>query len=86
MPKGDTVNTEDGEIDKINRELEEFKNFFLMNKPLENGPKVAVKGNLKDLAFKFKVQHTFRLKAFLASIIIRNSHIAILSVKGSFMW
>ena len=32
-----------------------------MNKPLENRPKVAVKVNLKDLAFKFSTQ--VRLKA-----------------------
>ena len=52
MPKDDTVNPEDGKMDKIDRELEEFKIFCLMNKLLENCPKVAVKVNLKDLAFK----------------------------------
>ena len=53
MPKDDTVNPEDDEMDEINHELEEFKRFCLMNKPPENRPKVAVKVNLKDLAFKF---------------------------------
>ena len=42
----------DGEMDEIDRELEEFKRFCLMNKPLENRPKVAVKVNLKDLTLK----------------------------------
>ena len=52
MPKDDTVNPEDGEMNEIDHELEEFQRFCLMNKPLENCPKVAVKVNLKDLAFK----------------------------------
>ena len=52
MLKDDTVNPEDGEMDEIDRELEEFKRFCLMNKPLENRPKVAVKVNLKNLGFK----------------------------------
>ena len=50
MPKDDTVNPEDGEMDEIDCELEEFKRFCLMNKPLENRPKVAVQVNLKDPA------------------------------------
>ena len=52
LPKDDTVNPEDGEMGEIDRELEEFKRFCLMNKPLENRPKVAVQVSLKDLAFK----------------------------------
>ena len=52
MPKDNTAILEDGEMDEINRELEEFKRFCLMNKPLKNRPKVAVKVNLKDLTFK----------------------------------
>ena len=52
MPKDETVNSDDSEMDEINCELEEFKRFYLINKPLENCPKVAVKVNLKDLAFK----------------------------------
>ena len=39
-------------MDEINHELEEFKRFCLINKPLENCPNVAVKVNLKDLVFK----------------------------------
>ena len=44
--------TSDGEMDEIDRELEEFKRFCLMNKPLENRPKVALKVNLRDLTLK----------------------------------
>ena len=43
---------EDGEMNEIDRELEEFKRFCLMIKPLKNRPKIAVQVNLKDLAFK----------------------------------
>ena len=52
MPKDDAINASDGEMDEIDRELEEFKRFCLMTKPLENRPKVVVKVNLKDLALK----------------------------------
>ena len=50
MPKNNTVILEDGEMNEIDRELEEFKRFCLMIKPLRNRPKVAVQVNLKDLA------------------------------------
>ena len=52
MPKDHIVNLEDGKMDEIDRKLEQFKRFYLMNKPLDNHPKVAVKENLKDLNFK----------------------------------
>ena len=52
MPKDNTVILEDGEMNEIDRELEEFKRFCLMIKPLKNRPKIAVQVNLKDLAFK----------------------------------
>ena len=56
MPKDNTVILEDGEMNEINRELEEFKRFCprfcLMIKPLKNRPKITVQVNLKDLAFK----------------------------------
>ena len=52
MPKDDAINASDGEMDEIDRELEEFKRFCLMTKPLENRPTVVVKVNLKDLALK----------------------------------
>ena len=52
MPKDNTVILEDGEMNEIDRELEEFKRFCLMTKPLKNRPKIAVQVNLKDLAFK----------------------------------
>ena len=52
LPKDDVVNADDEEVDEIDRELEEFKRFCLMNKPLENRPKITVKVNLKDLALK----------------------------------
>ena len=52
MPKDSTVILEDGEMNEIDRELEEFKQFCLMIKPLKNHPKVAVQMNLKDLVFK----------------------------------
>ena len=51
-PKVNTVILEDGEMNEIDRELEEFKRFCLMLKPLKNHPKIAVQVNLKDLAFK----------------------------------
>lgn len=46
------LQAEDGEMDETDRELEEFKRFCFMNKPLENRPKVAVKVNLKELTLK----------------------------------
>ena len=49
MPKYDAANASDGEMDAIDHELEEFKRFCLMTKPLENRIKVTVKVNLKDL-------------------------------------
>ena len=52
MLKDNTVILEDGEMNEIDRKLEEFKRFCLMIKPLKNHPKVAVQVNLKDLAFK----------------------------------
>ena len=52
IPKDNTVILEDGEMNEIDRELEEFKRFCLMIKPLKNRPKIAVQVNLKDLAFK----------------------------------
>ena len=52
MPKDNTVIPEDGEINENDPELEEFKRFCLMIKPLKNRPKVAVQVNLKDLTFK----------------------------------
>ena len=51
MPKDNTVILEDGEMNEIDRELEEFKQLCLMIKPLKNHPKVAVQVNLKDLAY-----------------------------------
>ena len=50
MPNDDAVNASDSEMDEIDRELEEFKRFCLMTKPLENHPKVAMGVNLKDPA------------------------------------
>ena len=52
MPKDYTVILEDGKMNEIDRELEEFKRFCLMIKPLKNRPKVAVQVNLQDLAFR----------------------------------
>ena len=52
MPKDNKVILEDGGMNEIDRELEEFKRFCLMIKPLQNRPKVAVQVNMKDLAFK----------------------------------
>ena len=52
IPKDNTVIPEDGEMDEIDHELEEFKRFCLMIKPLKDRPKVAVQVNLKDPAFK----------------------------------
>ena len=52
IPKDNTIILEDSEMNEIDRELEEFKRFCLMVKPLKNRPKVAVQVNLKDLAFK----------------------------------
>ena len=34
MPKDDAINSSDGEIEEIDRELEEFKRFCLLTKPL----------------------------------------------------
>ena len=48
MPKDNKIILEDGEMNEIDRELEEFKRFCLMIKPLKNRPKVAVQVNLKD--------------------------------------
>ena len=42
MPRDNTVILEDGGMNEINRELEEFKRFCLMIKPPQNRPKVAV--------------------------------------------
>ena len=50
MPKDYTVILEDGKMNEIDWELEEFKRFCLMIKPLKNRPKVAVQVNLQDLA------------------------------------
>ena len=52
MPKDDAINASDGEMDEIDCELEEFKRFCLITKPLKKHPKVVVKVNLKDLALK----------------------------------
>ena len=52
MPRDNTVILEDGGMNEINRELEEFKRFCLMIKPPQNRPKVAVRVNLEGLAFK----------------------------------
>ena len=52
IPKDNTIFLEDSEMNEIDRELEEFKRFCLMVKPLKNRPKVAVQVDLKDLAFK----------------------------------
>ena len=46
MPKDNTVILEDGEMNEIDRELEEFKRFCLMIKPLKNRPKIAVQVTL----------------------------------------
>ena len=54
MPKDNTVILEDGEMNEIDLELEEFKRFCLMIKPLKNRSKVAVQVNLKDLAFSYE--------------------------------
>ena len=51
-PENSFLQTSDDGMDEIDRELEEFKRFCFMSKPLENRPKVAVKVNLKDLALK----------------------------------
>ena len=42
MPKDDAINSSDGEIEEIYRELEEFKRFCLLTKPLENRPKITL--------------------------------------------
>ena len=60
MPKDYTVILEDGKMNEIDRELEEFKRFCLMIKPLKNRPKVAVQVNLQDLAFR-KTQLQYEL-------------------------
>ena len=52
MPKDNKVILENGGINEIDRELEEFKRFCLLIKPLQNCPKIAVQVNMKDLAFK----------------------------------
>ena len=53
IPKDNTIILEDSEMNEIDRELEEFKRFCLMVKPLKTDrPMVAVQVNLKDLAFK----------------------------------
>ena len=63
MPKDDIVNPEDGEMDEIERELEEFKRFCLMNKLLENRPKVAVQVNLKiTLLEKFTIIYQWQIQ------------------------
>ena len=40
MPKDDAINASDGEMEEIDHELEEFKRFCLMTKPLENRPRL----------------------------------------------
>ena len=47
VPRGDTADASNEEMDKFNREeLEDFKRFCFMAKPLENRPKVALKVTL----------------------------------------
>ena len=41
MPKDDAINSSDGEIEEIDHELEEFKRFCQLTKPLENRPKIT---------------------------------------------
>ena len=49
MPRDDPVDASDEEMDKFDRELENFKRFCFMAIPLGNRPKVAVKVNMKGL-------------------------------------
>ena len=42
MPKDDAINSSVGKIVEIDRELEEFKRFCLLTKPLENHPKITL--------------------------------------------
>ena len=52
LPRDVPVDASVGKIDEVDRELEEFKRFCVMAKPLESQPKVAVKVDLKDLTLK----------------------------------
>lgn len=63
MPNDDAVNASDSEMDEIDRELEEFKRFCLMTKPLENHPKVAMGVNLKDPADTWRQVQNSQLTA-----------------------
>ena len=53
MPRDDhdTLDIKDNEEDITVHELEEFKHFCFMNKPLENYPKVTVRVNLFELSY-----------------------------------
>ena len=52
LPRADVLDIEDDEMDVIDHELEEFKRFCFMNKPLENHSKVIVRVNLSELTLK----------------------------------
>ena len=52
MPRDDALDTEDDEMDVTDHELEEFKRFCFMRKPLENHQKVTVRVNLSELTLK----------------------------------
>ena len=42
MPKDDAINSSDGKIEEFDHELEEFKRFCLLTKPLKNRPKITL--------------------------------------------
>ena len=77
MPKDNTVILEDGEMNEIDHELEEFKRFCLMIKPLKNRPKVAVQVNLKDLAFKklsYELNNSYNVELEIVFVIATVFH------------
>ena len=58
MPNNDAVNASDGCVmDEMDHELEEFKRFRLMTKPLENHPKVAVRAIILKTLLRIGLNH-----------------------------
>ena len=66
-------------MDEIDHELEEFQEFCLMNKPLENHLKLAVKVNLKVLAFEGQLK--WKISLILSERLVIITQIGI----GSFL-
>ena len=77
MSQDNTITLENGEMDEIDRELEEFKTFYMMNKTLKNHPKVSVQVNLKVLAFK-KTMNTIVIILVVLYVIYKIPTIPIL--------